>query len=295
MKDIIKLIRPAQWSKNFFIFLPLFFNQKILSLAELTNTTCTFFIFSFVASSIYCFNDIRDVEKDKLHPKKKLRPIASGKVSIVQAYVTMVVLAVVAISCLFLLPAGISRLGTAGAIILYYVLNIAYCLGLKNIAIIDTFIIASGFVIRVATGGICTGIWVSQWIILMTFMLALFLAFAKRRDDVIIFNKSGVKMRKNIGRYNIDFLNNVISIISAMTMICYIMWTMSQDVTARFGTEYLYITAVFVLLGMLRYLQLTIVDDKSGSPTNILQKDRFIHLCILGWICTFIIIIYLLP
>jgi len=264
-----------------------------MSADGLINAAYTFVAFSLAASSIYCFNDIMDVEADKLHPKKSKRPIASGKITLPQAYAAMFVLIVAAILSLFALPNGSARTGTIAIVVIYYVMNIAYCLGLKHIAIIDTFIISTGFVIRVLAGGISTGTWVSQWIILMTFLLALFLAFAKRRDDVVIFNNCGKKMRKNITRYNLEFLNNAISIIAAMTMICYIMWTMSQAVIERLGTEQLYITSIFVLLGMMRYMQLTIVDAKSGSPTNILQRDKFIHLCILGWIVSFIVIIYM--
>ena len=286
-------MRPAQWLKNVFIMLPLFFSRNIMSTDGLINAAYTFVAFSLAASSIYCFNDIMDVEADKLHPKKSKRPIASGKITLPQAYAAMFVLIAAAILSLFALPNGSARTGTVAIVVIYYVMNIAYCFGLKHIAIIDTFIISTGFVIRVLAGGISTGTWVSQWIILMTFLLALFLAFAKRRDDVVIFNNCGKKMRKNITRYNLEFLNNAISIIAAMTMICYIMWTMSQAVIERLGTEQLYITSIFVLLGMMRYMQLTIVDAKSGSPTNILQRDKFIHLCILGWIVSFIVIIYM--
>ncbi len=286
-------MRPAQWLKNVFIMLPLFFSRNIMSADGLINAAYTFVAFSLAASSIYCFNDIMDVEADKLHPKKSKRPIASGKITLPQAYAAMFVLIVAAILSLFALPNGSARTGTVAIVVIYYVMNIAYCFGLKHIAIIDTFIISTGFVIRVLAGGISTGTWVSQWIILMTFLLALFLAFAKRRDDVVIFNNCGKKMRRNITRYNLEFLNNAISIIAAMTMICYIMWTMSQAVIERLGTEQLYITSIFVLLGMMRYMQLTIVDAKSGSPTNILQRDKFIHLCILGWIISFIVIIYM--
>lgn len=293
MKHLIALMRPAQWLKNVFIMLPLFFSRNIMSADGLINAAYTFVAFSLAASSIYCFNDIMDVEADKLHPKKSKRPIASGKITLPQAYAAMFVLIVAAILSLFALPNGSARTGTVAIVVIYYVMNIAYCFGLKHIAIIDTFIISTGFVIRVLAGGISTGTWVSQWIILMTFLLALFLAFAKRRDDVVIFNNCGKKMRRNITRYNLEFLNNAISIIAAMTMICYIMWTMSQAVIERLGTEQLYITSIFVLLGMMRYMQLTIVDAKSGSPTKILQRDKFIHLCILGWIVSFIVIIYM--
>lgn len=293
MKNIILLMRLQQWLKNAFVFLPLFFDQKMLSGTELIDAFFAFLSFSFAASSIYCLNDIIDIESDKLHPKKCKRVLASGKVSKVQAYVVMAVLmiAAMAIPLVAFKEETIVELATITA--LYITMNVAYCLVLKRFAIIDVFTIAAGFVLRIIAGGIATDIWLSQWIILLTFLLALFLAFAKRRDDVIIFNNHGIKARKNIVRYNLEFLNNAISIIASMTMICYIMWCVSTAVIERMGTDKLYITAIFVLMGILRYLQLTMVDAKSGSPTKILYKDRFIHICIAGWIAIFYVIIYL--
>lgn len=283
-------MRPHQWLKNIFVFLPLFFDKKLLHIDYLVNAIWAFAAFSLAASAIYCLNDIMDIEADKRHPKKRLRPLASGKITKAQAYVIMVilVLASLAIACIALESKSLLAI-----IAIYIVLNIGYCIRLKHIAIVDVFIIASGFCLRVAAGGVATDIWISQWIVLQTFLLALFLAFAKRRDDVVIYNRDGSKARKNINRYNLEFLNNAISIVATMTMMCYIMWCVSEEVIARMGTNQLYITAVFALMGVMRYLQLTMVDNKSGSPTKILLKDRFIHFCVAGWVATFLVLIYL--
>ena len=172
-------------------------------------------------------------------------------------------------------------------------MNIAYCIKLKQKAIVDVFLIAVGFVFRLLVGGFATGIWVSHWIILMTFLLALFLAFAKRRDDIVMFEETGVKARQNVDRYNVVFMNQAIGIVASITIVCYIMYTVSVEVIERFNSQYLYITSIFVLAGIIRYLQVTIVDVKSGSPTKVLLKDRFIQLCIVGWVITFSIILYL--
>ena len=177
-------------------------------------------------------------------------------------------------------------------VVSYILLNIAYCVRLKQIALVDVFVIATGFVLRVFAGGFATGIYLSHWIILMTFLLALFLAFAKRRDDVVIYEDTGVIARKNVNRYNLDFMNQAITIVASITMVCYILYTVSPEVIERFDSPYVYITSIFVLAGIIRYLQLTIVDVKSGSPTKILMKDLFIQLCIVGWVCVFITIIY---
>ena len=290
MIKFISLLRPHQWLKNIFVFLPLFFDKKLLHIDYLVNAIWAFAAFSLAASAIYCLNDIMDIEADKRHPKKRLRPLASGKISKAQAYAIMAILIIasLAITCF-----AFDSKNLMAIIAIYIVLNIGYCIRLKHIAIVDVFIIASGFCLRVAAGGVATDIWISQWIVLQTFLLALFLAFAKRRDDVIIFNRDGSKARKNINRYNLEFLNNAIAIVATMTMMCYIMWCVSEEVIARMGTNLLYITAVFALMGVMRYLQLTMVDNKSGSPTKILMKDRFIHFCVAGWVATFLILIYL--
>jgi 4-hydroxybenzoate polyprenyltransferase len=165
---------------------------------------------------------------------------------------------------------------------------------LKQIAIVDVFIIAIGFVLRILAGGFATGIYLSHWIILMTFLLALFLAFAKRRDDVVMFEESGVMIRGNVNRYNLAFMNQVIAVVGTLTMMCYIMYTVSPETMERFQSSYIYTTSIFVLAGIIRYLQITIVDVKSGSPTKVLMKDRFLQACIIGWVLTFVVIIYVL-
>ena len=176
----------------------------------------------------------------------------------------------------------------------YFVMNLAYTLKLKHYPLIDVFIIALGFVLRVVVGGIATDIYLSHWIILMTFLLALFLAFAKRRDDVMIFTQTGVEARKKTKRYNLEMLNLILAILATVTIVCYIMYTVSAEVIERFHNQYVYVTSVFVLIGIFRYLQLTLVDIKSGSPTEILIKDFVIQSCIAAWMVTFTLIIYFL-
>ena len=172
-------------------------------------------------------------------------------------------------------------------------MNIAYCMKLKQFAIVDVFIISIGFLLRIFAGGFATGVYLSHWIVLMTFLLSLFLAFAKRRDDVVMYEDCGVKMRRNVNRYNLTFMNQLIAVVACLTMMCYIMYTVSPEVMERFQSSYVYITSIFVLAGIVRYLQITIVDVKSGSPTMVLMKDHFIQICIICWILSFLIIIYL--
>ena len=292
MKDLILLLRPHQWLKNGFIFLPLFFSGQISSLDYIIPTVVAFFAFSFIARSIYCFNDIWDVESDRKHAQKCRRPIASGRVSKFLGYVSMGVMFVLSLLLVYVCFQGAIFYKAIGILLFYYLLNIAYCIKLKKLVLVDVFIIAVGFVLRVLLGGAVTGIWVSHWIILMTFLLALFLAFAKRRDDVVVYEETGVLLRKNINRYNLAFMNQVISILATVIVVCYIMYTVSEEVVTRMGSPYLYITSIFVLAGIFRYLQLTIVDVKSGSPTHVLTHDRFIQLCVVAWILSFLVIIY---
>ena len=251
-----------------------------------------FFALSFAASSIYCFNDICDVEVDKLHPKKCNRPVASGMISTQMAYVVMAVSFTMSLVIVFLFGET-ARYSLMALITFYYLMNIAYCLRLKRYAIIDVIIISIGFELRIFAGGAVTGIWLSEWIIMMTFLLALFLAFGKRRDDVVLYQNTGVMPRKNTDRYNLDFMNQVMTVVSTVIVIVYIMYTLSPDIIEQFHSRNIYITAIFVLVGIIRYLQITIVELKSGNPTSVLLKDRFIQLCIAGWIISFFVIIYL--
>lgn len=289
-KKIITLLRPHQWLKNLFIFLPIFFDKHLTEYEYIIPAIVTFFSFSLAASSIYCFNDIYDAEVDKLHHKKKHRPIASGAISKKVGIFISLLCVITSYSLIYCLTHNYIELSSI--ITIYVLMNILYCVKLKHFALVDVFIIAIGFVLRILIGGISTGIWLSQWIVLMTFLLALFLAFAKRRDDVVIYEGQGVKLRKNINRYNLQFMNQAITIVATITMVCYIMYTVSEEVIQRFNTHYLYMTSIFVLAGIIRYLQITIVDVKSGSPTSILIKDHFIHACIFSWIIAFLIIIY---
>jgi len=294
MKDIIKLLRPYQWLKNLFVFAPVFFNGSVLDIDYLLPSFMVFFSFCMAASSIYCFNDIYDAETDRMHPIKRNRPIASGAVSKNMGYCLMIICLVLSIIMIFSFcwHSDSARIIIFTLILFYVLLNIAYCVWLKHKAIVDVFIIAMGFVIRIYAGGAATGIELTNWLVLMTFLLALFLAFAKRRDDVAMYETTGKVVRDNITRYTLDYMNQVIGIIASVTMVCYIMYTVSPEVIDRFHSSKIYLTSVFVLAGIVRYLQVTMVDVKSGSPTKVLLHDKFIQSCVFGWILSFVLIIY---
>lgn len=283
----IKLLRPLQWSKNLFVFLPIFFNG-INDIAQLWACCITFVVLSLASSAIYIVNDMCDVEYDRRHPEKCHRPIASGSVSLPVArgiYITLMLLAVVITYCL--LP---TRLLWVVAI--YLLLNHAYCFWLKHIAIVDVMIVALGFVLRILAGAWATFVTPSHWIIIMTFLLALFLVLAKRRDDIIKYEKSLTSTRHNIKSYNRAFLDQSLTIVAAVMLVSYIMYTVDDEIVSRLQCDYIYATSIFVLGGILRYLQLTIVEEKSWSPTYIILHDSFLQLSVIGWLLMFAFIIY---
>ncbi|MBM6993042.1 MAG: decaprenyl-phosphate phosphoribosyltransferase [Prevotella sp.] len=308
MKNLLKLIRPSQWIKNFFVFGPIVFGGELLNGHAMLAGLITFMAFSFAASSVYCFNDIHDVADDRRHPEKCRRPIASGAVSVPQAYGLMALMFILGIGILVLMglfgpanpaqpmPDSLSSpmLKTAGVIVFYWVLNLAYCAKLKQYAIIDVCIVAFGFVLRLLAGGVATGIVLSKWIVLMTFLITLFMSFAKRRDDVLRMEATGEAPRKNTIHYNTTFINQAITITAGVTLVCYIMYTVSPEVIAQFHNGYLYLTSVFVLVGLLRYIQIAVVEKKSGNPTKVILKDHFIQLVVAAWFVSFLLIIYVI-
>tara|TARA_B100000787_G_C16178549_1_gene290424 strand:+ start:691 stop:1560 length:870 start_codon:yes stop_codon:yes gene_type:complete len=283
----IELIRLNHYIKNFFVFLPLFFAIKITDLELLSNAFIAFIAFSFSASAVYIFNDLQDIKEDKQHPSKKFRPIASGAITQSHAIIVMLVLFVLGFSLMIFLSLQAVSILTA-----YIALNIAYSYSLKHIAIVDINIIAIGFVLRLLVGSVVTGTLLSQWIIIMTYLLALFIALAKRRDDVLIFLDTGKKMRKVIGGYNIQFLDIAMSIMASVVIVSYILYTTSPEVEVRLDSENLYMTSFFVILGIMRYLKIVFIHKDSGSPTKILTTDKFMQLVMLGWLVTVTWILY---
>ncbi len=288
MKNILLLIRPHQYVKNLFIFMPLFFMGQISDASLLINAFLAFLAFSLSASAIYILNDYQDIEEDRLHPKKKFRPLASGTVTKRKAIITMVFLLVFGTSMM-------AYLSLSGLLILcaYLLLNVAYSFRLKHISILDVTIIAIGFVLRIFVGASVTQIPVSMWIVIMTFLLALFLALAKRRDDVLIFQNTGQQMRKVIGGYNLQMIDGAMMIMGSVVIVAYLLYTTSQEVIERMESDHLYLTALFVILGIMRYLQIAFIESDSGSPTKIVFKDRFMQITIIAWLFSFAWIIYL--
>jgi len=292
MKDLFRLIRPKQWLKNVFVLVPMFFGGALTNGHAVMASLISFVAYSFIAASVYCFNDIIDVEADRRHPVKCHRPVASGAISVPQAYGLMALMFVLSMAVLMLLDAN--RWAVMGVLLLYYFVNLNYCSWLKHHAIVDVCVIAFGFVLRLLAGGLASEVVLSKWIVMMTFLITLFLSFTKRRDDVLRMEATGEAPRRNTIRYNKEFINQAITITASVTLVCYIMYTISPEVTSRVHTENLYLTSVFVLLGLLRYIQITVVDNRSGDPTKAVFHDRFIRAVIALWGLSYLLIIYIL-
>jgi len=292
MIKYLKLLRVEQWVKNFFVFIPLFFSGNITHPNFFVKSVFAFIVFSLIASSIYILNDYKDIEADQKHPEKKDRPLANGSISKTTAlFLFTTLISAVAMLVFFGQEYFHKNLWKFAVIIgSYFIMNLAYTFRLKHVAIVDIFIIAIGFVLRVLAGGYATGIKISQWAILLTFVLALVLAVGKRRGELINAAISG-KTRKALDGYNVQFADIVLSISVTLAIICYLMFTLTPEVQERFGVRVFY-TVLFVVFAFLRYLQQTLVYNKTESPTKIVYKDRYIQVTILIWLITFLLLIY---
>ncbi len=286
MLPIVTLLRPHQWIKNAFVAAPLFFTPASLNGANLVHVVLGVGCFSAMASTIYILNDWRDRDSDRRHPQKKLRPLAAGTIAGATAVIVALGLALGsgAVSLIFL-PNGFTVV-----LAIYVGQNLAYNLWLKQVSILDVLCIAIGFVLRIYAGGELIGVTPTVWIVACTLLLALFLAFAKRRDDLVL----GVddEHRLSLSGYNLPFIDASLAIVLAALVVSYLLYTTQPENMARLHSDKLFLTAPFVIAGVLRYLQVTLVEHRSGSPTRLALSDPFLMAAILGWIATFAWLIY---
>lgn len=284
---LLQLMRVHQWVKNLFVFLPIFFAAKILDVELLGKSIIGFIAFSLVASSVYILNDYMDIEADRLHPEKKSRPLASGVLSKKIAVILL----------FFLLFSSVTLVMVMGnwkvlfLLSVYFFMNIGYSMGWKHIPLLDVMIIAFGFLLRVLVGGYITDLPVSDWTVILTFSLALIMALGKRRGELMNANLTG-KTRKSLEGYSIEFLNVTLGMVCGITIVFYIMFVLSDEVQNRFH-HYVFHTFIFVFLGVLRYLQQTMVFNATESPTKMVYKDRFLQVILVLWGLAFTFLIYL--
>ncbi len=287
MRDIFLLLRPKHYIKNFFIFLPLFFTGNIILFEKSIIAFFSFVSFCLSASAIYIFNDYKDIDDDKKHPLKKKRPLASGAIDTQLALVIMIFL----FSLSFILMAYIS-VKSLIILVLYVFLNFIYSLGLKKISLVDITIIAIGFVLRLFVGSYAYKEDLTSWMVIMTFLLAIFIALAKRRDDVLILKNFKKQTRKSIVGYNLKLIDSSMIVMAAVIVVAYIQYSIAAETIVKFG-ENLYLTTLFVIFGIMRYMQLSFVENKSGAPVEIFFKDKIIIINLSLWLLSFGWIIYL--
>lgn len=280
-------MRIEHWVKNLFLFLPLFFAARIHDMALLGRVGLGFLAFSLIASAVYVLNDLVDAPQDRNHPDKCRRPIASGALGQRQALVFLVLLTICGMGLAAMLGWEFLLIG-----LLYFGANIAYSFSLKHIAIVDVSLIGIGFLLRVIGGGVVVGLEVSQWLTVMTFLLALILGLAKRRGEYLV-ETNGETFRRALEGYNLAFLDMAIVVCSTVAIVAYLMYCFSPEVTGRIGSHKIYYTAFFVIIGVLRYLQLTLVYNKTESPTRALLRDVFLQVVLIGWVGSFVWLLYL--
>jgi decaprenyl-phosphate phosphoribosyltransferase len=284
-RALMALMRPHQWVKNGFVAAPLFFTPSALNAGNVLAVAGGVISFSALASAVYILNDYVDREADRRHPVKRARPLAAGTVPVGAAFALLAALLVGAAALALALAPGFAAF--AGA---YLLLNLAYSFGLKHVSIVDVMAIAAGFVLRVEAGARLIDVTPSAWIIIATGLLALFLALAKRRDDLV--GSLGNDHRRSLDGYTRPFLDAALIVVLGAVLVAYLIYTTDAAVMARLGTTNLFYTAPFVVAGILRYLQITFVEERSGSPTQIVLTDPFLIAAIVGWAVTFGVLIH---
>jgi 4-hydroxybenzoate polyprenyltransferase len=280
-------LRPKQWTKNFFIFLPLIFGKKLFVYPINLKVVAAFFLFSITSSVVYLINDIIDVEKDKLHPTKRLRPIASGKLMAQDAWTAAAILGAVSITCSFLLDIRFGMIVAA-----YLAFNFLYSIILKDAVIIDVFCIGAFFLLRIIAGSVVANIQMSHWIIFMTVLLALFLGFNKRRQELRVLGEYAKSHRHILTQYNVYFIDQMVLVITSSIVVCYMLYTVDPETVKRFGSTHLIYSIPFVYYGIFRYLYLIHKLRKEGDPTRILLADNKMQLNLAVWLFICVAVIY---
>jgi len=286
-KDILISLRPQQWIKNFFIFAAIIFSQNILNIQLLLKTVLAFVSFCILSSSFYILNDLKDIEEDKRHPLKSKRPLASGRLKKSYAILSFGALGFLS----FILAIAVNKYFFFIALF-YFLLQVTYSFWLKHIVILDVFVVAAGFLIRVVAGGLAIKVTLSSWLLICTMLLALFLALGKRRHELVLLEGDASDHRPILKEYNPYFLDQLIAVVTASIVLAYCLYTISEETVAKFGTANLLFTVPFVLYGIFRYLYLIHQRHGGGTPETLIIKDKPLLIDIFLWIASAILIIY---
>lgn len=280
--------RPKQWIKNILVFAALIFSQELFITAAFWHAVGAFVLFTIVSSSVYLINDIADKEEDRLHPDKKHRPIASGKLSVSVAGGAVIIglINVFLLSYLYYSPWLLFVFG------LYFIMNILYSAYLKRLVIIDLMIVAAGFVLRAIAGAVAIQVSISPWLLAATFFAALFLVLGKRRHELLNLGEDTVKHRKVLSEYSKEMLDSMLVIVTSITIVMYVLYTMAPATIERFQTQNLIYTVVFVVYGVFRTYYLIYQKNEGGAPTEMLLKDKPLQINILLWLIVVMLLIY---
>ncbi len=268
MYPLIQALRPHQWIKSVFVLAPLVFSEHLLDGRYLLRSGAAFVLFCFMSSAVYLLNDVRDVESDRRHPEKRSRPVASGRLGLSAAATASIVIALTVLPPAFLLSVPF------GCILLAYgLMNVAYSLYLKHIVILDVMIVASGYLFRAIAGALVISVEISSWLILCTVLLALFMGFVKRRQELILLEAGAAGHRRILDEYTTRFLDQMIAVVTAGALVSYALYTMSPEVVRKLGTPHLNLTIPFVIYGLLRYLYLVYARNEGGNPSSTILGD----------------------
>jgi 4-hydroxybenzoate polyprenyltransferase len=289
IRAVFRLIRPVQWIKNGVVLAGLIFSGQAANADYQNISFLTLIAFCLLSSSVYALNDIIDLERDRQHPLKKNRPLAAGKISVSAAAVIGAVLAVGGLALSYSIGTGLLIVALS-----YLVLNLLYTLWLKNIVILDVMSIAAGFVLRALAGAVAINVEFSDWLLISTFVLALFLGLGKRRHEIIVLDSEASSHRKILDKYSPYLLDQLIGVVTASTVITYLFYTLSSEVGDKLHTDYLFVTIPFVIYGVFRYLYLVHKEERGGSPTTLLLADRPLLVDVLLWLASIILILYIL-
>jgi 4-hydroxybenzoate polyprenyltransferase len=286
-RDWWQLLRPTQWSKNAVLFAALIFSKHLFVFGDVVTVMAAFLCFCSVASGAYVMNDLRDCERDRQHPLKSKRPLPAGRIRRTTAVWISLALMLTGLSAAAVLGGGFALL-----MFVYLALQVAYTFALKDMVILDVMSIASGFVIRAVAGGVVIDVPISPWLVICTFLLALFLGFSKRRHELVLLEGRATDHRAALREYSPYFLDQMISVVTASTVVAYAIYTASPEVQEKLGTDKLYLTIPFVLFGIFRYLYLVHQKEEGGNPTQLLFSDRPLQVDIVLWIITASLLLY---
>lgn len=284
---IFRSLRPQQWTKNGFVFAALIFSLKVFEVPLLLRALAAFGVFCFLSGAIYLLNDCSDYAEDRVHPKKSKRPIASDQLSRGAGLAAAAVFGLGSLAAAFLL--GLPFFYAAA---IYALLQAAYSLKLKHVVILDVFIVAAGFVLRVVAGGLVIGVPLSHWLLICTTLLALFIALSKRRHEIVLLEGEAANHRPILREYSAYLLDQMISVVTASTVIAYCLYTVSPETVAKFGTSNLIFTMPLVLYGIFRYLYLVHKKGQGGSPEEMILRDRPLLIAVVLWVAAAIVILY---